>query len=64
MNVCGPIPDAYRENVRKVSAALCTDEETAFSMMLIAAVMTDLGPNDARVVEMILRDAGNRSVTG
>ena len=45
-----------RKNIRKLTAMLNTDPETAYAMMILTAVLTDLSPDDDRIIEMILMD--------
>ena len=49
-------PERCRKNIRKLMCLLTTDAQTAYSMMLLTAAMTDLKPEDDKVVELILDD--------
>ena len=51
-------PARYRKNIRRIVRVLCTDAETAFSMMVMTAALSDLSPDDSRVVDYILTDCG------
>ena len=51
-------PKSYRENIRTVSERLDTAAETAFSMILMVSILTDLYPADPRIAEYILADSG------
>ena len=51
-------PRRYMKSIRKLCRILSTDEETAFSMMLMTATLMDLNPEDDKVVDMILKDCG------
>lgn len=56
-------PKQYRKNIQKLTSLLHTDAETAFAMMLMTAVMTDLNPEEERVAEIILSDCSRTAVT-
>lgn len=52
------IPVGCRQNVKTLSEKLKTDMETAYAMILMAAMLTDLSTDDERVVDMLLKDNG------
>ena len=52
-------PRPYRKNIQKLKSLLHTDAETAFAMMLMTSVMTDLNPDDERVTEIIMADCAS-----
>ena len=49
-------PMRSRKNIRKLVHILGVDAETAYVMMVMAATLMDLRPEDDAVVEMILMD--------
>ena len=51
-------PVRYRKNIRRLVRMLNTDAETAFSMMVMTAALSDLRPDDSKVVDYILMDCG------
>ena len=51
-------PDGCRKHIQYLSEMLCTDYETAYAMMLMTALLTDLHPEDEEVYRMILKDCG------
>ena len=44
--------------IHRLTEQLCVDADTAYSMMLMTALLMDLCPEDDEVVEMILKDCG------
>lgn len=52
------IPIGCRQNVKTLAGKLKTDMETAYAMILMTAMLTDLSTDDERVVEMLLKDNG------
>ena len=58
MNGVDVFPVRYRRNIKRLMRMLSTDAETAFSMMVMTAVLTDLNPDDSKVVDYILMDCG------
>lgn len=52
------IPERCRKNVRRVMNAMSVDECTAYSMLMMTALLMDLYPEDENVAAMILRDNG------
>lgn len=53
-----PYPKIYEKAVRRVSDAIGTDPETAYTIILLTALLTDLNPRDERVIETIISDYG------
>ena len=49
-------PARCRKNIKRLVSMLCTDEQTAYAMMLMTATLSDLDPGDDRVAELILID--------
>ena len=49
-------PAACRKNIRKLTAMLSTDCQTAYAMLLLTAALMDLKPDDPRVAETVLID--------
>ena len=49
-------PKESRKPISILMNRLGVDEETAYAMLLMASLMTDLSPNDDRVIEIILKD--------
>ena len=47
-----------RQNGETLGGKLKTDLETAYAMILMTAMLTDLSTDDERVVEMLLKDNG------
>lgn len=56
MNGINSYPFGCRHGIRTLSELLCTDYQTAYSMMLLTAALMDLYPGDQRVIDMILKD--------
>ena len=52
------IPEQCRKNVRRVMHAMGADECTAYSMLMMTALLMDLYPEDDAVLEMTLQDCG------
>lgn len=52
------IPVGCRQNVKTLAEKLKTDMETAYAMILMTAMLTDLSTDDERVVDMLLKDNG------
>lgn len=48
-----------RKSVQRISEAVRTDEETAYAMVLMTALLMDLRPDDDEVLEMVLKDCGH-----
>ena len=51
-------PKQYRKNIKRLVNMLNTDAETAFSMIVMTAALSDLNPDDSKVVDYILMDCG------
>ena len=49
-------PKRCRGNILRLKEMLCTDEQTAYSMMLLTSSLYDLDPSDPEVLLMILDD--------
>lgn len=49
-------PQKCRRNIRTLCERLCTDNATAYSMLLMTAALMDTRPEDEMVVETILED--------
>lgn len=47
-----------KKSVRRISEIVRTDEETAYAMVLMTALLMDLRPDDDEVLEMVLKDCG------
>lgn len=52
------IPERCRKNVRRVMNAMSVDECTAYSMLMMTALLMDLYSEDDAVLEMTLQDCG------
>lgn len=46
------------KNIRTVAETLDTDNESAYAMILLTAVLMDYAPWDKQVVDAILKDHG------
>ena len=49
-------PARCRQNIRRLTEMLNTDEQTAYAMMLLTATLSDMDPSDPEVLLMILDD--------
>ena len=49
-------PETCRQGIKTISDALKTDYETAYALLSLEAVLYDLYPSDAVVINMVLRD--------
>ena len=50
--------DVCRASIQRLTAKIYVDEETAYNMIRMTAMLMDLPLEDERVVDMILRDCG------
>lgn len=48
------IPEACRRSVERITSVTGAEPDAAYRTMLLTAVMTDLHPEDEKVVEIIL----------
>lgn len=53
------IPDGNMDKTRALAERIGVDEETAYAMMLMTALLMDLRPGDEQVCEMIVKDCGH-----
>lgn len=49
-------PAHCRKNIRKLMDLLCMDAGTAYRTLLLNAALTDLRPEDEKIVKLILMD--------
>ena len=52
------VPERCEPNARRLVRRMGVNEDEAYAMMLLTAVLMDLDPDDDAVIEMILRDSG------
>ena len=52
------VPERCEPNARRLVHRMGVNEDEAYAMMLLTAVLMDLNPDDDAVIEMILRDSG------
>ena len=52
------VPERCEPNAKRLVRRMGVNEDEAYAMMLLTAVLMDLDPNDDAVIEMILRDSG------
>lgn len=50
--------DVCRASIQRLTAKIFVNEETAYNMIRMTAMLMDLPLEDEKVVEMILRDCG------
>ena len=55
-------PEPCMKNIDKIICNVKTDEETAYTMILLTATLMDLCPGDPKVAEIILDDCMGRRV--
>ena len=51
-------PKRYSKSLRILMEEIGVDIKTAYTMLVITATLMDLHPEDAEVVDMILKDCG------
>lgn len=51
-------PPRCKRNIRTLCERLCTDDATAYSMLLMTAALMDLKPEDDKTVKLVLEDCG------
>lgn len=51
-------PEHCRKSIRKIADAMNVNDDAAYAMLLMTALLMDLYPEDENVAAMILRDNG------
>ena len=51
-------PGRCRRNIKRLMSTLSADADTAYKLMQMTAILTDLNTDDNKVVDIILNDCG------